>query len=186
MSDTKNNNKLEDFVQNNREAFDDAIPNLKIWTEIEKGLNQTDCIEYQPKRRNLWRFSKIAAAVVFLLSLGGVIGNYIGQSQLDPNDASTELAKVEAFYKKRVSEKYAQLSKFNIDGSIDADLAQIDEVMEELREDMINQIPGTKEKIVDNLIKSYELKIKILEHVLERVDGHELEQNNNKNVQISL
>lgn len=185
MSDKKNNNNLEDFVQQNREAFDDAIPNLKIWTKIENGLDHKTSAT-KPQSRKVWQNLRIAAAIVFLLSLGGVIGNFIGQEQRNPDNASSELVEIEAFYQKQVSEKYAQFTKTSNDKSVEADLAQIDEFMKELKADMINQVPGTKEKIISNLIKNYQLKINILERVLERVEENTQEQNNKKNVQISL
>ncbi len=185
MKNNKHNNSLEDFVQKNREAFDEAIPNLGIWTEIEKGLDQKN-VPARPKTRRLWYYSRIAVAALLLIFSGGIIGNFIGQTQSVKNSPTSELAEIEAFYKKRISEKYAQLTNVNHDKSIDDDLAQIDEVMKELKADMLNQVPGAQEKIVNNLIKSYQLKINILERVLEWGDGNDQQQNNERNVQVSL
>ena len=186
MGDKIKNNKLESFVQNNREAFDDAVPSLKIWTEIERELGKekqnTPTHGYQ-----LRRHLKVAAAVLFLLFIGGIIGNYIGSSSPSSrNSLSGELAEIETFYKKQVSEKYAQLTKLNHDKSVDTDLQQIDDAIRELKEDMVNEVPGTKEKLIANIIKSYQLKINILKMVLERTQENKQEQNNNKNAQISL
>lgn len=185
MRDNINKDSLESFVRQNRENFDDAIPNLGIWSEIEQGLDQKSAF-LQPKKRKLWKYSQIAAAAMVLLTLGGFFGNYLGKSQFNIDTPTSELVEIEAYFNKKVSEKYSQLTKLSYDKSIDVDLAQIDEVMKELREDMVNQVPGAQEKIINNLIKSYETKIKILERVLERSGEREQEQNNNNDVQISL
>ena len=53
--------RLEKFINQNRDQFDDKVPNLKVWADIEKRLDPP-----QAKRGSIKRMLSIAASVLIL------------------------------------------------------------------------------------------------------------------------
>lgn len=163
---------LEKFIQDNRESFDDAYPSLKSWAVIEQSLT-----EQKVKQLTSRRLLKIAAAVLLIFTAGGLIGSYLTQAQQQsPSvlasilpDVSPELVALEQHYLEQIEEKSAQLASFPQDQEVVGDLQFIDEAMEELRLELEVAPRGAEEQIVTNLIRSYQIKVKILERVLERI-----------------
>jgi len=47
--------QLEDYIRENREAFDDAVPSLKVWAAIDKELSTQTSTEPKTSRRFLSR-----------------------------------------------------------------------------------------------------------------------------------
>ncbi len=161
--------KLEQFIQDNREAFDFGAPSLKVWADIDVALEVK-----KGKVFSLWRVVGIAATVALLLVAGGVIGSMLTQQTAPVKIASLEsidpeLAKIEDYYQQEFKEKYKVLASVPHDESIDEDIEQINKSMEELRKELVNAPRGTQQRIVENLIQTYKLKVQLLERVLQRL-----------------
>lgn len=169
---------LEQFVRANREAFDDARPSLKVWADIDRTLEQQKPRSFQWKR-----ILQSAAAVLLLLLAGGLIGHQLSRGSATNTASETlarispELAELEAHYNKQINAKFAQLANYPQQETVKADLAQIDETMEELRNEILKAPAGMEKEIVTNLLRSYQLKVQILERVLERIQAAEGEVN---------
>ncbi|MCB0628289.1 MAG: hypothetical protein R2824_19065 [Saprospiraceae bacterium] len=162
---------LEQFIQANREAFDDARPSLKVWADIDRAL--------EPKKSRFFHLRRIlqsVAAVMLLLVAGALIGHQLsrGSSSVESTAEtlariSPDLAELESFYNQQINEKFALLANYPQRESVAADFAQIDETMEELRAEIAKAPVGMEQEIVTNLLRSYKLKVQILERVLERI-----------------
>ena len=169
-------NDLEKFILDNKDAFDDARPSLKLWAAIEKDLNGE---EEQPsgQLRVSRPWYQIAATVLILLTVGGAGGAYLNQQTQQPTaqemieEVAPEFSEMEQYYNQRIQENYARLTTYTQDPEIDADLKQLDNAMVELREDLANAPTGQEEMIVQQLIDSYRLKLQILERILERIES---------------
>ncbi len=165
---------LEQFIDDNRDAFDHATPNLKVWADVSKAL---DAQRPQAKRVMMWSKARIAAAVVALVAVGALFGSYLTRVN-DQEAAATaglvspELMEAEQYYNGEVQKRYSQLANYQYDKSVDQDLQQIDKIMAELRADLAEVPKGMEEQIVSNLIKSYQTKIRILERVLDRTQSN--------------
>ena len=160
---------LERFVVDNREAFDQATPSLKVWAEIDNALEKK-----RGKRVTLWRVSQIAAAVLVLLVTGALIGNYLTSSPTSQlaatlENIAPELKDLEEYYSEQVNERYQQLTNYQYHQGIESDLAQLDEVMEELKQELLVAPAGSEDQIIDDLIQTYKAKIQILERVLQHI-----------------
>ncbi|MFK7932430.1 MAG: hypothetical protein AB8G22_02915 [Saprospiraceae bacterium] len=185
---------LEQFIRSEREQFDRAIPDLQVWANIDAELNQQQEQKQQKrgKRILMWRAMRVAAAVLFLLVSGGVIGSYITQqNQQDPlavlNEIAPEYMEMERYFQKEVSQKMKRLASYEKQEVVQPDLAQLDNVMEELKQELVNAPKGSEEQILNNLINSYQTKIAILERVLERVESAETpSENKTKENEISI
>lgn len=162
--------RLENFINQNREQFDKDVPDLKVWADIEKRLDPP-----KAKRIPLMRMVGIAASVMLLLAVGVMGGKYIFGSASSENqvvsidDISPEFGQREQSLKKQINQKRAQLASYNYDASINDDLIDLDETLKELRKELINVPKGSEEQIVEAMLKNYETKVKILEIVLEKI-----------------
>lgn len=163
---------LEQFIQANRDAFDDARPSLKVWADIDRALEHK-----KPQSFHLRRILQSAAAVLLLLLAGALIGHQLSRGPQETTTAETlarispELAELEAHYNQQIEQKIARLANYPQKETVKADLAQIDETMDELRNEIVKAPAGMEEEIVRNLLRSYQLKVQILERVLERIHG---------------
>jgi hypothetical protein len=186
-------NDLEKFIHNNRDAFDDAYPSLKLWTEIERELDDSKPVR-QLRTTRPWY--QIAAAIAFLLSLGGVGGAYLSNQQAAQpvaqqvlDEIAPDFSEMAQYYNQRIDEKYAELTTYTKDAEIDSDLAQIDQAMLDLRAELSQAPPGREEQIVQQLIETYRLKLQILERVLDRIEESTPSNNtpnNNSNDETSI
>ena len=178
-------NDLEQFIQDHRDAFDDAYPSLKIWADIERELDPEPArrVPLRPKRSWL----QIAATALILITLGGIGGLYLGRKSVQPNQTQAlieqvapDFSEMAQYYNQQIQQRYSQLTSYTQDPQIDADLAQIDQAMEELRNELRHAPPGREEQIVQELIASYRIKLQILERVLESMQQlHDNTPNNN-------
>ena len=158
---------LEQFIADNRTDFDQAIPSLKVWANIEKEIHPA------PKRWTKWWNMGIAASIVFLLGIGTLIGLNLNSP---PSDAlailgpeSTEYLEMEKYYQNQVRQKTAQLASYKFDGAVVEDMAQIDIFLSELKNELQHAVKGSEEQIVSAMINNYQTKLAILERVLERI-----------------
>jgi len=163
---------LEKFVLENREAFDDAIPSLKVWGEIDRSVNRREA-----RRITLRRSLRIAAGVLFLLFAGALAGHYLsGLEEENPvavlENVAPEYFEMAQYYEGEISSKEKQLAAYQQGETVLEDFAQLDEAMEELKEELLHAPKGQEEQIVENLIKNYQTKIQILERVLERIQSN--------------
>lgn len=171
--------QLEDYIQDNREAFDDAVPSLKVWAAIDKELSaQTDTATKQPGRRiNLWRIATIAASVVLLLGVGAILGrqlssgNGIEKNLASDSEISREVEDMKSYYETQIENQEAKLVHYNERKNIAPDLEQIDEHLEELAEELKSVPAGSEEQVINAMINSYQAKAAILEKVLENLEN---------------
>ncbi len=161
---------LEKFILENRADFDTGVPSLKVWANIDRQLDRQ-----RPAVRMVWmKRLRAAAAVLVLLLAGGAAGAYLtNQSQAVESlaDVSPEHAEMERYFSSQVEEKMAKLASYKQDGVVKADLKELDDTYEQLRQELKDAPVGAEEKIIQAMIETYQTKINILEQVLEKVES---------------
>ncbi len=168
---------LEYFIQANRAAFDTATPSFRVWSEIDKTLHP------QQKQRafnlvSIRRVLSAAASVLLLLAVGAAAGIYYMKNQVQEvatvaslEDISPEYAEMVRYYDAQIKEKAQQVSSQTSDKTVFEDLKAVDKAMAELEKELARAPKGAEEQIVANLIKSYQIKLSLLERVLERIQA---------------
>jgi len=171
--------KLEKYIVDNREAFDCAVPSLKVWAEIDKSLEQKS-----GKRVRMWKVLRVAAAAAILIVSGAVGGAYLN-GNFDHNQGAIaqlapEHADLEKFYTEQVEQKTKQLVSMKHVGykRVEEDLKKLDDSFVELMQEYQKLPHGTGEMVIQAMLENYQAKLDILERVLEKV------KNNNPNIEL--
>lgn len=151
--------QLEDFIRNNREAFDDRDAPDGIWPRVEKEVFG------RPSLWNsvtLWR----AAAVVFMVATG-----WLWVSGQQPADAGktvwNEFQSVEQFYNQQISHKFNLIDELAAHDGVNgftSDFRQLEAMYEVLKEEMrVRPSKKVKDALVLNLLVRIDLLNKHLE-----------------------
>jgi phosphoglycolate phosphatase-like HAD superfamily hydrolase len=172
---------LETFVRNHRDELDHATPDLRVWEQ----LAQTTVAPVAPMRV-AWRSRLLrVAAAVALLVVGAGIGVWYAQQQQEAvaglrlGDVSAEYAELEQHYERDISakkEKLAQFTSIAQTDDIQADLDQMDKVMNELRQELANVPPANRKQVVRAMIDNYKAKTNILQRVLESLEQQQQQE----------
>lgn len=162
---------LERFILNNRTDFDQEMPSLKVWAEIDKQMKGGGA-----KRVSLWRSVRIAAAVAALLFIGALAGTLVTKdpaltAEAKLQEIAPEFGEMERFYNQQIQQQFSRLANYQYEPTVLDDLEQVDDIMDELKQELANAPQGTEEKIIENLIKTYQTKVAILGRVLERIQS---------------
>lgn len=192
-------NKLEKFVEENREAFDELEPRSDLWLDISlKVLDKDEVSRPIWFRQTFWRY---AAAVVILLSVGlGVfqLGRYTQRMEsivMEPatlQQIAPELAQVEAYYTSLISEQRQQLNaadlkNLNADmaGDFSRDLTSLDSAYVRLKRDLYKG--ANKEQIVNAMILNLQLRSEIIGRQIETLGKiKSIKEDNRKDEKISI
>ncbi|MEM1321987.1 MAG: hypothetical protein AAGG75_17135 [Bacteroidota bacterium] len=164
---------LEKFIADNRQEFDSDIPSLKVWAQIDK---QLDHRKPKNKRLTLWKLAGIAAAVAVLLTVGAAIGFQMNDgagAMVADSELATEIDEMERYYKEQINQKAARLASLNYEGkgAVNADLEQLATLFDELKMELANSPKGAEEQIINAMINNYQIRIDILEKVLNNIES---------------
>ncbi len=174
--------QLEDFVRKNQDAFNQAVPDSKLWDGVEKAIQEP------PKVRKLWKVTKFAAAVLFLLLVGVVVGMYLANQQMSNQQAEYNLPEdykeTQVYYTQKINLSLKKLENYQRDETLEKDLQELDQYEKELKKALKEST--NKEPIVQAMIENYQTKIQILERVIERLDRQPVNHKKVKNEGIQL
>lgn len=175
---------LEQFIRDHRSEFDAEHPPLHIWAGIERqlGAEQKPGIAGRTAlMRSISRF-KTAAGIAALLVVGFMAGLGLARQQqssviAEIEQVNPDFSDAEKYYNEQIDSKVAQLAAYNAEAApVLEDLAQVDEIMEELKQELASAPAGAEEQIVSELINSYRTKLAILEKVLESISNKDAYQ----------
>lgn len=160
---------LEQFVEVNRTAFDQALPDHDLWNQIEQQL-PADTPVVSIRRPRVYQLMKYAAAVLAIVSVS-VVGTmqYIKSSEVAgvSTEVIDEINELSDYYDFEVKRKLSQLAAYDTDDTVNEELANIDKVINELKVELDEVPKGSEEKVINAMISNFQLKILILERMLE-------------------
>ena len=151
---------IKDFVNRNRQLFDDQVPPATVWKRVASALWNGAWWDSVV----LWR----AAAVLFLcLSAGLVIVPRYFEKQKN-QEVLSEFTDIEEFYKSQITEKVAIIEAY--DGELNGfthDFHQLDAMYYVLKEQLQNE---PSEKVKDALILNLLIRIDFLNQRLQMLE----------------
>lgn len=166
--------KLEKFVIENRNSFDDLEPNPAIWDKIQKREPETSSL-------NWTKILVRAAAVAVIFVSSYIFIDYLSnqnngmvlseKEMIDPNDAGMvqELMEAEYYYTAQIDERKEEFycltaNKTGLRDDINLEMVELDQVFKNLKEDLKDN--ADNEEVVFAMIQNYRLKLEILEEIL--------------------
>lgn len=157
--------KLEDFIHQNRQAFDDKEPGQKVWTKIESALPSKPFKVWNSL--TLWR----AAAMIFMvLSIYLLIPKSPSSDGKNNALALKEFQDVEAFYVAQIDQKEDLIEGFQNAAEADEftqDFRQLEAMYSVLKEEMKT---SPSKKVKDALVLNLLVRINLLNQQLYKLE----------------
>ena len=162
--------RLEEFIRENRAAFDDKEPSDKAWKNINASLRSNRTSVWNSVV--LWR----AAAIIFMVLCGYLLipknaENSIAQDNTSTQDnSSSEFDDVEAFYIRQISEKVEMIDEFQKSEGLNGfthDFQQLEAMYMVLKEE-IKTSPS--QKVNDALVLNLLIRIDLLNQQLHKLE----------------
>jgi hypothetical protein len=185
--------KLERFIIDHRDEFDDLEPNPAIWQKIE---------QRQPKTVEL-NWTKIlvrAAAVVVIFVSSYIFIDYLANQEgrqmadveaADPNDSGIyqDLMEAEYYYSSQIAyqkEEFYRLAGDNaaLREEINIELSDLDRIYRELKEDLKDN--ADNQEVVEAMIQNYRLKLEILEEILRQLKSANENKMDHENESVNM
>ncbi len=167
--------KLEDFIHQNRNAFDDRQPPENVWKNIDQQLFGKHASWWNSVR--VWR----AAAVVFMLLSGYLLVPKTGLKPLLSDGGMKEFHDVEAFYIQQISEKVDQIDSFQRNEGMNGytnDFQQLEAMYYVLKEEVKIR---PSQKVKDALVLNLLVRINLLNQQLHKLEEEMKPETNNEN-----
>lgn len=157
--------KLEQYITDNRAAFDENEVPAMVWQGIEQELDKG--VERKVK---VFSLLKYAAAAVVVLGVGLLMGLRLAAGDpLEGSEAYQEFVEAEQYYQNEVRVKLSEYQSLGQETqSLEDDLAQLDAVYNELKAELIRNKDMNTDRVVEAMIENYRTKVDILETVLKR------------------
>lgn len=164
---------LESFIAKNREAFDAEQPREVLWEVISDTLNRTPDLAWRRRHKAIIRrkrFAVAAAAAIGLLAIGAGLGWFMRVqvasetilAHIHPPSAETEL-----FFHQAINIKLAEVHEAGLSVEVLPDVNQLEHQMEKLKTAFDEALPAQREYIIHAMIRNYQLRIELLETVLQ-------------------
>jgi hypothetical protein len=157
---------MEDFIKNNRQAFDSREPSGKVWDRIERTLPRMKSVSLW-NSIPLWRS---AALVLLGLSAFLLTNQYRQQRPAEAEPLQREFNDIESFYNRQIDEKVSWIEDNDASGDHDQftqDLQKLDAMYQVLRDDMKNH---PNKKLKDALILNFLVRLDLLNQQIKKLE----------------
>jgi len=165
--------RLESFVQSNREEFDLFEPSPGVWDNISK--------QFGKQGKTVWYKSaalKIAAvaavglisSVLILKTTGYLPGPARSAANLDPE--IKELIESEAFYAQQVSGKLEEIRKCykmnpELQLEVEGDLQELESMYNDLKKDLNENMDN--KNVIEAMIENNRYRLRLVDEVLAQI-----------------
>lgn len=162
--------ELEEYIRSNRSSFDQDEPPAGIWDRIA----EMPARKKAPKFK-IWKaFLKVAATFAVLmactLSFGNNFFSYISEQAFIERQLPEDFHTIEGHYKQEIQTILNRLADLGYSYTVKDNLTEIDQAIEDLKKEYVYAVAGTKDEIISNVISSYQMKLKIVRRVLDRIE----------------
>lgn len=170
---------LKQFIDSNRNDFDDKQPPNSLWSKVENSL---------PKQKVTWWNSVTIwrAAAILLLGLSSYLW-VVQNKSISPSNKqlTSEFKDLDTFYNRQITEKAELVSQFQLetgeaDDEVSQNLRKLEAMYQVLKLEMKNRpTQDVKDALVLNLL----VRVDLLNQQLNKLDRREgLKESASKNV----
>lgn len=193
--------EIEAYIRKNRQALDVEEPRPELWGEIEKKLDNV-ILPVSPRKHFFMRYPywKVAAIVLVTVGLCYIIFTQHSMRQRaqvlsgsftqmtfskQPGINNPEVMELESYYFMEINQRLDQLEQYELDKyhfvpEFLEELAQAEQSYLDIKQDFLED--GVNERLVSGMIATYELKIKILEQLLQQIQESQQTHKSNKHM----
>lgn len=174
--------KLEDFIHQNRGAFEEEGPGPRVWAALEKELPAK-----QPARivsmmaKHWWK----AAIIIALVVNAGLLVKFLNTKQ-EVAYVVPEMEEMQVYYTSKIEQKLEELNKIpaeqlGLDSTTREELKLRNETYLLLEKELVSN-PGN-ERIRAAMVRYYQMKLELLDKILTEQDKyHNVTPSNKKDV----
>ena len=163
--------KLEDFIKQHRDSFEEEGPGPGLWARLEKELpvrQKTSVVRMMAK--HWWK----AAILVALIANAGLLMKYANTKQ-DVAVVIPEMEEMELYYTSKIEQKLDELktipaAQLGLDSTTRAELELRNETYLLLEKELVNN-PGN-ERIRAAMVRYYQMKLDLLDRILSEQEKH--------------
>jgi hypothetical protein len=178
--------KLEKYILDHREQFDDQEPDPAIWDKIDTRKTPVIRINWKDIA---WKAAAVAAIFVasyffhdYMSSRKNSSQNLLGENKEETSPMVRELIEAEAYYTSLIDLKKDEVFRLTashpeIRYEIDMEMVDLDRVFSELKDDLKDN--ADNEEVIEAMIQNYRLKLDILEEMLLQLNQTNDNQNEN-------
>ncbi len=169
--------KLEDFIQQHRGEFEEEGPGPGVWAALEKELPvKQKARVISMMARHWWK----AAILVALVANAGILLTFL-QTKKEVAVVIPEMQEMEQFYTTRIEQKLGELkqipaAELGLDSTTRKELELRNETYMMLEKELEGN-PGN-ERIRSAMIRYYQMKLELLDKILEEHSKHNEDANN--------
>ena len=164
--------RLEKYVNDNRDGFDDKNPDPLIWEQISARLPQP---VKTVRHVVMWKWMTAAAVTLALVMCGVVAGMYMGSGGTINDPAYADFLQAQQYYNMEYNKKKSELAQYVSDPEVERDLQDLDLMHEALSEELLNSSTADKTELINAMIEVYRTRISLLERVLNKVERNKSE-----------
>lgn len=185
--------RLDDFIHDNRDEFDELEPRAALWDNIESQLTFTDETE-APKKREAKTFSlgfvlRVAAMTIMVMGIGFVfyLRNEKRPNGVDLTAINPEYAKQQMHYASLVKEKRNELhviakSDPQLYKEFSDEIAKMDSTYKKLNNEL--KTSPNQERVLRAMIRNLQIQTEVLNQQLNVIEQYNQikSQDENKNI----
>ena len=164
--------RLEDFIKENREAFDQFEPSEKVWENISKQKGKSRKISMANYFLRVAAVVTIAVVFTVLITKTSLFNSEEATAQSEDPELR-ELIEAEAFYATQVNEKMDEIRKCydtfpEIKEEVETDLTELQEMYDVLKIDLNDNI--SKKAVIEAMIENNRYRLKMVDDVLDQIN----------------
>lgn len=172
--------ELEDFIQQNRSAFEEEGPGPRVWAALEKELPVKQRAKVvQLMARHWWK----AAIIVALVANAGLLVKFLNAKQ-EVAYVLPEMEEMQLYYSSRIEQKLDELEQYpqdqlGLDSTAREELKLRNDTYLLLEKELMSN-PGN-ERIRAAMVRYYQMKLELLDKILaEQEKYHDISPLNKK------
>jgi hypothetical protein len=165
------NDRLENFIRENKKEFDQFDPPASLWDKIDKQLDENR-ISSPGKREKVVRLSfllKMAATIVVALGIGLWTYQYQKKEVMDLSNIDPQLAKQQIHYASLIEVKRSELKRIEKEepqlyNEFSSEIRKMDLSYQKLKSDL--PASPNQEETVRAMIQNLQVQIELLNQQL--------------------
>jgi hypothetical protein len=167
----KSQDSLEDFIKNNRAAFDDLKAPQDLWERIDSKDRPT---------LHLWKWTAVAASALLLVAVGYIFGMKTqSKSEIAGWD---EYLETEKYYQMRIDRNMEKIKSLPVGNEVMMDIQTMDEVYQQLHNQLLEDPNADTQLLLSAMIKHQQQKLEIMKKIVDRVSKYKTNEKENHEI----